>query len=85
MKIHYEIEFDLPDNFPVITLTSLLKAIRFTLRDRLPRSQVRFRCMTPSCRIAVPSAISPIPGGVVLYTLNEPTGMPYPKENLMAD
>lgn len=43
MKIRYEIEFDLPDDFQVRTFTSLLKLIRFGLLDRLPRSQVRFR------------------------------------------
>lgn len=42
MKIIYEIELDLPDNYPVKHLSSLLRTIKFGLQDRISKERVRF-------------------------------------------
>jgi len=50
MKITYEIEFDLPDDFPVKTLSSLMGFVKAAIRDRLPvgkNLRIRARQMLP--------------------------------------
>ena len=46
MKIIYEIEFDLPDDFPVKDFNHLLHFVKWAVRDRLPEdvaARARFR------------------------------------------
>lgn len=50
MKVTYEIEFDLPDEFRVKALASLVNLIKYSVRDRLPvgsNLRVRARQVLP--------------------------------------
>lgn len=65
------------------------QSLKLSLADTDPKPGILRGCLwgayVRETRMIVPGHVLPIPGGVVIYTLNEPTGMPYPKENLVAD